>query len=428
MTQDYYQQGLVKAKAGDYRGAIENFDLAAIATPGWGEVYYRRGLASFDLGDTLSAVADYTKALTLDPRHQECYYARAFARLTLKNFPGALADVDRAINFGRDDARAYQLKGLVCRKLAQYPDAIAAYKTAANLYLAQQDLERSQQCLDLARSLQPKPLDSPPPALAVPATPFITPEQFYAQLLERGEQGDLRGAIQDADWAVRTSPNDVRAYCCRGVLYLKQGNRSAALADFNQALVLDPDSQLAYRSRGKLRSQMGDYGGAILDFDRALALDPQDNFIYLARGNARASSNNYVEALADFSQSIALDPREPSAYLQRAQIYIKLEDLQRAIEDYQAAANIYFESHNLSKYQDALACLNKLQRAAPKSAPATTDKSQSATATLRQRLLMLVGGHWSIAQRSIEHLQAKYPGNSEDWYLEQAIFNLEQGL
>ena len=155
MKQDYYQQGLAKAKAGDCQGAIADFELALISTSEWGEVYYRRGLAYFDLGEMLNAVADYSKALTLDPQHRDCYYARALARLILKNFPGALMDVDRAINFGRDYAPAYQLKGTICRKLAQYPAAIAAYKIAANLYLIQHNAEHSRQCLELARSIQP---------------------------------------------------------------------------------------------------------------------------------------------------------------------------------------------------------------------------------------------------------------------------------
>jgi tetratricopeptide (TPR) repeat protein len=429
MTQDYYQQGLAKAKSGDCRGAIADFELALISTPEWGEIYYRRGLAYFDLGEMLTAVADYTKALTLDPQHRDCYYARALARLTLKNFPGALTDIDRAINFGRDYAPAYQLKGKICRKLAQYPEAIAAYKMAASLYLAQQDPEHSRQCLDLAQSIQPKSIDRPMAQISSPPAPLITTEQFYTQLLERGERGDVRGAIEDANWAVQTNPEDVRAYCCRGILYFKQGDRSAALADLNLAIQLDPESHVAYRSRGKLRSQMGDYGGALLDFDRALAIDSQDLFIYLARGNVRVSFSNYAEAIADFDRAIAIDPQEPSAYLHRAEAYIKLEELQRAIEDYQTAANIYLDRQDLTKYQDTLDRLNKIQRSVPRSSRLnpTTGKSQSSTELLRQRLLVLVGGHWAIAQRSIEHLQADYPGRSEEWYLEQAISNLERG-
>ncbi len=423
MSQDYYQQGLAQAKAGDLHGAIASFELAAIATPAWGELYYRRGLAHFDLGDLVSAVGDYTQALSLDPQHRDSHYARALARLMLKNFPGALADIERAIIYGRDWAVAYQLKGKICRKLAQYPAAIAAYKMAATLYLAQQDPERSRECLEIAQQMQPKSETPPPPAK--PAQPFVTPEQFYAQLLERGERGDLQVAIQDANWAVQTNPDDVRAYCCRGMLQLKQGDRSAALVDFNRAIEIDPESQLAYRSRGKLREQMGDYHGALLDLDRALASDPQDLFTYLARAHVRISLNNYTEALTDLKRAIEIAPREPTAYVHRAQIYIKLERLSEAIADYQTAVNIYLDSQNLPKYQETLASLNQIQRSIPKSTLASS--GGSTTAVLRQRLLVLVGGHWAIAQRAIEHLKEQYPGQSEEWYLEQAIFKIERG-
>jgi tetratricopeptide (TPR) repeat protein len=428
MAQDYYQQGLVKAKAGDNRGAIADFDLALIATPEWAEVYYRRGLAYFDLGEIFTAVADYTQALTFDAHHKDCYYARALARLTLKNFPGALEDVDRSILYGHDYAPAYQLKGLICKKLTQYPAAIAAYKIAANLYLAQQDPLTSRQCLELAQSLQPKPINNPVAPISTSPAPLITSEQFYTQLLEQGEKGDLRGAIDNANWAVKTSPNDVRAYTCRGILYLKQGDRSAALADFNRAIQIDPESHVAYRSRGKLRDKMGDYRGAILDLDRAIAIDDRDLFIYLARGNVRVSLNNYDEAIADFDRAIAIDPQEPLAYLHRAKTYTKLEELNRAIDDYQTAANIYLERQNLPKYQETLTQLQQIQRSAPKSSPPPTKgRSQPHHEALRQRLFVLVSGQWGIAQALIDRLKAEEPGYDEDWYLDRVIYNLERG-
>jgi tetratricopeptide (TPR) repeat protein len=297
---------------------------------------------------------------------------------------------------------------------------------AATLYLAQQDPEHSRQCLALAQALQPQslPVTSLP---MLPLQPLITPEQYYTQLLERAERGELQAAIQDVEWAVKTSPNDPRSYICRGLLRLRQGDRQAALIDFNQAISLDPQSHVAYCSRGKLRSLMGDAGGAILDFDRALAIEPQDLFIYLARGNVRVGLNDYPGAIADFSQAIAIDPTEPTTYLSRAQTYSKLEELHQAIADYQIAANLYLERQDLPKYQDTLAKLQKLQRSVPKSS-AATGKYPPQIAALRQRLLVLVSGHWEIAERLIAHLQARETGYAEQWYLERVIYDLESGL
>jgi hypothetical protein len=41
---------------------------------------------------------------------------------------------------------------------------------------------------------------------------------------------------------------------------------------------------------------------------------------------------------------------------------------------------------------------------------------------------VLVSGQWAIAQSLIDRVKEEYPGYDEDWYLEQVISNLEQGL
>jgi tetratricopeptide (TPR) repeat protein len=46
---EYYQQGLEKAQAQDYPGALAAFEMALISNPNWAEVHYRRGLVYFDL-------------------------------------------------------------------------------------------------------------------------------------------------------------------------------------------------------------------------------------------------------------------------------------------------------------------------------------------------------------------------------------------
>ena len=51
MTQDFYQQGLTKAKSGDRYGAIQLFSVAIESSPELAEAYYQRGLVLFDLGD-----------------------------------------------------------------------------------------------------------------------------------------------------------------------------------------------------------------------------------------------------------------------------------------------------------------------------------------------------------------------------------------
>ncbi|HEY9703028.1 MAG TPA: hypothetical protein V6C58_11305, partial [Allocoleopsis sp.] len=53
-------------------------------------------------------------------------------------------------------------------------------------------------------------------------------------------------------------------------------------------------------------------------------------------------------------------------------------------------------------------------------------KNKSITNPLKQRLLILVGGQWPIAERLIAVAKYHYPNMSEDWYLEKVIYDIER--
>jgi tetratricopeptide (TPR) repeat protein len=347
---EYYQQGLEKAKSQDYPGAITAFEMALISNPNWAEIYYRRGLVYFDLNDFMAAVADYTKSIDLDPRQRDPYYARALVRLILKNFSGALADVEKAILFGRDYAPSYQLKGVICQKLAQRADAIQAYKLAASLYLRQQDATNSQLCLQKATELLP-----PPPSV-------VANNDFsYEAIIAKAQAGDLWGANQDADNAVRSNPQDARAYCCRGLVYKLRDNLAGALADYNTAIRLDPSCN-AYLYRGKMRQQMGDWQGSIDDFVHALTITPQDLQLLVSLAQAYAARGEHDLAMTTLARVLSIDAQYPAAYLERAQIRLRSEDLAGARADYQLAANLYLERQDLANYQNALTKLQNISK------------------------------------------------------------------
>jgi tetratricopeptide (TPR) repeat protein len=426
---NYYQQGLAKAQAQDYRGAIEDFQMALIANPEAAAVYYRRGLVYFDLGDNLSAVSDYTKSIELQPQQQDAYYGRSLVRLVLKNLAGALADVNQAIMFGRDYAPAYQLKGNICQKLAQRQESIAAYKLAASLYLKQQDVENSRLCLEKAQAWH-SPVSHP---VNNHAGASQTAQTMCSMAIAKAEAGDLAGAVRAADGAVRLHPQEAQAYCCRGVIHLLRQNNNAALMDFNAALRLDPAVPSAYRHRGRVRQQLGDFQGALADFAQASQINPQDAHIHIFRSQVQASLGNYQQSIADLNQAIEVNPQNASAYVERAQAHAKIEELTAAQADYQTAANLYLDQHNLQSYQETITKLQSLQtntslKSAPPLASSTSAPLSNSDRHLRQRLLVLVGGQWPMAERLIVRFQEEYPGYDEDWYLEQVIAYIEQGL
>ncbi|AFZ02563.1 tetratricopeptide repeat protein [Calothrix sp. PCC 6303] len=422
MNQEFFQRGLEKAKQKDYVGAIQDFSQELQNNPYFSQAYLKRGLAYYDSGEVHRAVSDYTEALKLDPQLIEAYYCRALARLILKNLPGTLDDVEQAIRLNSNYAAAYNLQGIVQRKQGNINQAIASFKKAAQLYLQQQDAENSRRCLESLKQLQPKPQIIPAPSPQNQPLTITSEADYFKQLIEKAENGNIREALDSLSWALQVDSEDGKAYCCRGIIRYKQENYREAIADFNQAIKFNFQDAIVYRNRGKTRLQIGDNQGAISDFNQALNIEPEETengMTYIARGNAYRSVGNHLEAITDYNKALEINPSHAHAYIHRGLAYTHIEEMKLAINDYQKAASIFCEQEDWQNYQKVLDTLKNI------TVPSSEGK-ESRSKILQQRLLRLVGGYWGMAERLIQEAQYNYPGMSDDWYLEKVIYDIEQ--
>lgn len=412
MNHELYHQGLEQLRQKDYPGAIASFDQLLQESPYFAEAYLKRGLSYYDLGNFLQAVSDYSEAIRLDPNYDQAFYGRALAKVMLKNLPGAFADIEVAIRLNDQYPAALELRGTIYRKQGQNYQAITSFKQAADLYLKQGDKDGCRRCLEKIQQLQsPVSVSSPP---LVPSNP-----DYFQRLITKAELGSCHEALADITEVLKITPMDGKAFCCRGMIWAKLNNYQQAIADFNQALRLNFQEDIVYRNRGKVRILLGDAGGAVADFNQALKLKPDDAKLFIARGNAYRSLSNYNAAIADYTQALKLSPNHPQAYYNRGLAYTCLEEMELAANDYQQAASQYCEQEDWANYQKVLDSLKKIQSVAPQR-PKNTPES------LRQRLLRLVGGHWEIAERILDQVKYDYPGMTEQWYIEKAIYDLER--
>ncbi|MGE0711038.1 MAG: tetratricopeptide repeat protein [Planctomycetota bacterium] len=91
------RRGILRAKAGDLPGAIEDYGAALEVDPDQLTARANRGVASFHLGDFATAVADCSRALELAPDLSKAWLIRGLARAKL----GELAAEDDLLHFAK---------------------------------------------------------------------------------------------------------------------------------------------------------------------------------------------------------------------------------------------------------------------------------------------------------------------------------------
>lgn len=369
--QKLYQDGLNKYDAGNYEGAIEDFNQAIELDPRNALAYNRRGDAYYRLGDYEQAQADSSQAILLNPQDANAYYDRGFAFSELGKYKEAIADYNQAIKLNSQDVYAYYGRALARAELKDNKGAIGDFNKAIALkpqyteaYLQRGILRRHlKQRLgaiqDFDRIIKINPSDA---------------KAYYQRGLTQFINNQKYAALKDYTDAIKINPKYIEAYLNRGDVYSDLGNQIEATEDYNTILQIDPKFITAYIHRAIHRFSFGDYKGAIEDYTAALKLDPNNVVAYNNRGNAYLELGNKKAANQDYSRAIAINANNALAYYNRGVIRTKQKNKSGAIADFQKAAKLFQQQGEQDSYQDAQREIAILQN---NSAPAKNTRSKS---------------------------------------------------
>ena len=423
MSAALLDQGNAQILNQDYRGAIATFTEMIQADEWCSEAYGRRAVAYFRGGNIHAAVSDYGKVLELDPKNAKAFYGRALARLSLKNPMGALTDVNQALQWQIDYAAAHKLRATIHRRQGNYKYAIADFKQAAKLYLEQRKAKVAQECIESVKQIQEQLHRTRANNSARTQQESWTEQHYFHHILNLTQNGDTDRAMQDINWVLRSDPKDGKAHCCRGLVHLRNGKAREAIADLNQAIALNFTEAIVYRNRSKARLQLGDYPGAVLDCNQALSLE-EDALSFVARGNAHRMTLDYMSAIEDYDAALGADETCGEAHFERGMTYEALEKFHEAVQDYQQAISLFCLQENWQGHKVAQVRLKVAQESlAEKSGK---DEGLSSYARLYQKLLNRLEGSQKVTEAVLRRKKNRYPGRSEEWYIESAIEDLDR--
>ncbi|MBE9048200.1 tetratricopeptide repeat protein [Pleurocapsales cyanobacterium LEGE 10410] len=224
--EEVLQQGIAKAKNGDYTAAIELFTKAIALNDKSAQAYYHRGLAYYDLGNIASAIADYDRSLNLDSRQVNVYFSRAMAFLAMDNLQSSIIDLQVVLSLDPNCDKAYKLQANICVRLKEYDEAIDYLKQAGKIYLERQDKESCRFCLARIRQIEQQKIE---------VQGGVTNQAFLQQIQQKIDRGNLGEAFSDCNWLLQLDPYDAEAYQYRGKISEKLGEYEQARQDLHQA-------------------------------------------------------------------------------------------------------------------------------------------------------------------------------------------------
>ncbi len=139
-------------------------------------------------------------------------------------------------------------------------------------------------------------------------------------LVVRGEERDMRSALQLFDDVLAHRPEWAEAYNARGGVYWKTDDLDKALADFDRAIACNPRLAQAYRNRAGVWQQRGDFSRALYNLDQAITVDSTRALDYVWRGEIYCALERYDQARDNFMEGV----RRETTYIEPLESLIEL--------------------------------------------------------------------------------------------------------
>jgi tetratricopeptide (TPR) repeat protein len=245
------------------------------------------------------SIAQLSELIEKTPNDATLYYQRAEIYYGLEGFDEAIQDLEKAISI--DSLNADYLH-LLADVYLDYYQSFKALKT-----------------MEKAASLHPGRI------------PTLLKLSEFQLILKQGEQ-----ALATLERIRKIDPQNAEMLYMAGLVFEDQGEIDKAIASFQSAVDMEPELIEGWISLGKLWGQKEKGRALALQFfDNALRVD--SNSINALHEKAYFLSNTLNDlngALAIYQKMIAIDSQYPEAYYNAGLIYLDMDSIKRAVEQF----------------------------------------------------------------------------------------------
>lgn len=170
--------------------------------------------------------------------------------------------------------------------------------------------------------------------LAASSPPADLLAQDVDEALARGSglerSGDLQGAVQAFEQAVRIAPNRVDALSSLSVAYLRQGRVADAIAGLRNARTAAPEHPGVAYFLGLAYFQSGQYGSASRELEWVLERQPSNQQALHLHGLCLLKLNRLAPGIAKLESVLRSDPANRQAAFTLCSAYIKTGQVAQA--------------------------------------------------------------------------------------------------
>lgn len=182
-----------------------------------------------------------------------------------------------------------------------------------------------------------------PPFFVPTPTPTRSPESFVNQAQEYFQAGKLAQANEAYKQAIASDPANPSNYIALARLQVFLGEYDQAVENAQNALLKNPNNPLGHAVLGWALSFQGKYGEAELEIKKSLASDPNLALAHAYYAEILMNQGDfglYDRAAEESKKALDLDPTSLEARRARGIVLLNTQNLDQAVEEFQAALAI----------------------------------------------------------------------------------------